>query len=210
MKTVHTYYEPIVAGRLQPPQEMELLGLWEQRWRARGWVTRVLTRDDARKHPRYDALVGAVNALPTVNPRLYEEACFLRWAALSAVGGGLQVDYDVFDLCWEPDDYGWGFGMSFDPGLTPCAIAGPPGFFDHVIEGFINYTPPPGADHVSDQTVFWEKDGFGVARVGGLVYPPDDGPLVHIPAALMRGQPFEHKVDLVRHILAGYDRRLKG
>lgn len=108
---VFTYYVDDIPGLYdaQPTSlgtaesQRELLKLWERNWKSRGWEPVVLTEDDARKHPRFSFFDEIFRAKPTEYGIPYTLACWLRWLAMSQVGGML-VDYDVFTYSFRPRD----------------------------------------------------------------------------------------------------------
>ena len=63
----------------------ELLALWKKHWENAGWEPRILSLEDARKHPSYDDYVSRLESLPMDGVsgegknRLYNQLCFLRW-----------------------------------------------------------------------------------------------------------------------------------
>ena len=79
-------------------RELSKLRAWWLWYYARGWMPVVLTSTDALSYPQYTELEAHFAALPTVNMRAMELSCYVRWMALSAQGGGLLIDYDIFDL----------------------------------------------------------------------------------------------------------------
>lgn len=80
---------------LNRQDELHLVHLWLRRWRAAGWDPWVLSEWDAAKHPYFAEFDRAISALPSVNPKPYERACYLRWLALAQVGGGFMADFDL-------------------------------------------------------------------------------------------------------------------
>lgn len=90
---IHGYWTDV--PELNRDHELHLVHLWTHRWRAVGWDPWVLTEWDARKHPYFDEFDRVVSALPSVNPKSYERACYLRWLALAADGGGYMADFDL-------------------------------------------------------------------------------------------------------------------
>lgn len=91
---VYTYFEP--CKQIDIEDETRLLLLWGDNWRAHGFNPIVLNEAIARRNPDFDAYDAAVAELPTVNPKDYERACYIRWMALAQVGGGVMTDADVF------------------------------------------------------------------------------------------------------------------
>lgn len=78
--------------------ELRLSIVWRARWNAAGWTPFILGEHDARKHPMFDEFCAATINLPTVNPKLYEHFCRLRWLALAQAGGGWMSDLDVMPV----------------------------------------------------------------------------------------------------------------
>lgn len=96
---IHTYYTDCIGHN--PEDEFKLICLWREAWSAQGLEPVVLNEWQARQHPRFAEFNNHVSQLPTINSPAYERACFLRWLALAAVGGGLMADYDVFPVTPE-------------------------------------------------------------------------------------------------------------
>lgn len=98
---VYTYYDAITEGdyAAKSAAEASLVKVWKRSWRARGWDPVVLSADEARRHPRFAELHARFKTLPTgSNPEAYEMACFLRWLAVAAMGGGYMTDYDAVNV----------------------------------------------------------------------------------------------------------------
>src|SRR5687767_13866136 len=91
--------------------ERLLVSLWIDRWRAAGLTPIVLNEYHARKHPIFPEFDAAVSKLPSVNPKGYDRACFLRWLAVQVAaqtypsdnGRIALCDYDVFIYDDWPD-----------------------------------------------------------------------------------------------------------
>ena len=84
-------------------QHEELLKAWEMSWNSKGWKTRVLTIDDAKKHPEFDSITKELERLG-LNP--YNRKCYWRWMAMAALdeygnegnGAYFMSDYDTIQL----------------------------------------------------------------------------------------------------------------
>lgn len=93
---LYTYYSNVPG--ISPFDSTKLINLWMEHWKAVGFEPFVLTEFHARKHPYFQVFNEAVFKLPTVNPALYEAACYHRWLSMAQIGGGILMDYDVFPI----------------------------------------------------------------------------------------------------------------
>ncbi|KAJ8036884.1 hypothetical protein HOLleu_17541 [Holothuria leucospilota] len=105
--TIYTYFQKDPNAK---PENVrvndETLSLWRNVWSSAGWRPQILTEEDAKRHPSYEELRQKFWELPTINTKEYELACFMRYVAMAAVGGGWMSDYDVIPYrltaCIEP------------------------------------------------------------------------------------------------------------
>ena len=92
---IYTYYDEVLENQI------EIIEIWKESWRKNGWNPIVL---DQQSINCSDVEIEYLENLPSVNPKKYEMACFLRWNAMSNIGGGWMCDYDVINLGFSPDD----------------------------------------------------------------------------------------------------------
>jgi len=100
---VYTFFHRIDPDKKQTgmddQSDKELLELWAEKWSAAGWEPMILNLTHSEQHPRYQEYFDRLQGVPMRdNNRRYNELCFLRWLAMSTVGGGWTVDYDLFPL----------------------------------------------------------------------------------------------------------------
>ncbi|KAJ8020575.1 hypothetical protein HOLleu_40204 [Holothuria leucospilota] len=160
---IYTYFQKQSNIAEQDIKEHnDTINVWKRTWSEAGWTPRVLSEDEAKKHPEYDILHEKFFALPTVNRKEYEMACFLRHVAMAAVGGGWMSDYDVIPLhiptCVEPLNGG---RYTVYEHYTPSLVSGSGEEFTRVSKMMANidwrgnpqlfeHDPP----HVSDMHLF--------------------------------------------------------
>lgn len=92
---IHTFFQPIKG---QDP----MLQAWKDEWESVGWQTKVLTLDDAKKHPYFDTMREAVEKVFPSDT--YNQLCFYRYLAMAADGGGWMSDYDTFPTNFPLDE----------------------------------------------------------------------------------------------------------
>jgi len=99
---MNTFFEPVPGGCCGASEEghKKLMAAWEESWGKKGWETRVLTLDDARKHPDYEKMNESLARLDVSE---YNRRCFFRWLAMAANGGGWMSDYDTFPLNFDAE-----------------------------------------------------------------------------------------------------------
>eukprot|EP00804_Cyclotella_cryptica_P005499 CCRYP_003009-RA/>CCRYP_003009-RA protein AED:0.07 eAED:0.07 QI:257/1/1/1/0.5/0.33/3/178/393 len=95
-----TFFEPVEGGCCGMTEQghLNLLKAWEEAWQTWGWNTRVLTEEDARKHPKFEALESQLSQLDMNG---YNHRCFWRWLAMANnkdINAGWMSDYDTFPL----------------------------------------------------------------------------------------------------------------
>jgi hypothetical protein len=106
----------------------QMLKLWKQAWEAIGWQARILTIQDAQQDPRYDEFYEKLQSIPLWGKqrkganREYNQWCYIRWLAMSAVGGGWMSDYDVLPVR-KIDYYQMGRFTVHEPGV-PSLLSG--------------------------------------------------------------------------------------
>ncbi len=99
--TMNTFFEPVPGGCCGASENghFNLVATWEKAWQSKGWATKVLTLNDARKHPDFDKLKGVLDNLG-VNE--YNQRCFYRWLAMADIGGWMS-DYDTVPLNFDAE-----------------------------------------------------------------------------------------------------------
>lgn len=75
--------------------DQKLLKAWKDEWRRHGWEPRIIGLEEAQQHNDYARLFALLGGLEM---KVYDRYCFLRWLAMSVVGGGWISDYDTFPL----------------------------------------------------------------------------------------------------------------
>ncbi|KAL3777414.1 hypothetical protein ACHAWO_004769 [Cyclotella atomus] len=95
-----TFFEPVAGGCCGMTEEghQNLVTAWRRAWELYGWDTRILTENDAKKHPRFEELS---QKLVESDVNGYNQRCFWRWLAMSLdnnPNGGWMSDYDFFPL----------------------------------------------------------------------------------------------------------------
>ncbi len=152
-KTIFTYHMDIPGFDF--PSERKLLALWLDRWRAIGWEPYVLNESQARKHPDFAAFEAKTKTFPTVNNPDYERACYMRWLAISVLGGGIMFDTDVIPRRdWDRNRNLPKKTTSFQgetlASMAPCVFAPAAGYDD-----FIDFalTLPDGGPADSLETI---------------------------------------------------------
>lgn len=159
---VFTYYNFLNGNN--DKDDIYLLNLWRQNWRYQGFEPVILNEYHAQQHPRFEAMRLKAANLPTINPPLYEQACYFRWLAYAQVGGGLVTDWDCFAYCHRKD---MKLPLDNPPNVVralqkhiPSLILGNATAMNHIIEGILNYDVTMkdlkefGKPHVSDMHMF--------------------------------------------------------
>ena len=130
--TVYTYYEEIAEINNDPNRkstQQELIDLCKMSWERRGWQFYVLSYKDAQSHPLYKEYHQIIDALPSVNPKPYDYHCYMRWLAMTNIGG-LMIDYDVINIDITPERLEAIIAktesnkLTVLQGHTPCAVHG--------------------------------------------------------------------------------------
>jgi len=103
---IYTFFSPLttMTAGMTSNSHNKLLKAWEEAWQNAGWKTKVLTIEDAKIHKDFD-LFNRVIAKNFPQTSEYDRLCFLRWLAMSTVGGGFMADYDTFPLEMKAQEY---------------------------------------------------------------------------------------------------------
>jgi hypothetical protein len=103
---VYAYYERLPHDGFE--DDPLLIEKWRACWTRHGWDTHVLDESGAHAHPMWPVFASAAREWPTINPKGYEFACWVRWLSLSTAmrpgETGLFVDYDVWNGGFTPAD----------------------------------------------------------------------------------------------------------
>ena len=100
---MHTFYDELsnpgqrITG-MSLSDDRQLLKVWADSWKAMGWRVRILTMQDAQKHPFFYHIESLLQKVPLGRRPDYDRVCYLRWFAMTAAGGGWMSDFDVIPL----------------------------------------------------------------------------------------------------------------
>lgn len=93
---MHTFWESVPGGCCGATEvgHQQLFDAWTSSWQLNGWDTKILTIDDAKRHPEYQRMSDLLNNFEVSE---YDQRCFYRWLAIAnQPGGGWMSDYDIF------------------------------------------------------------------------------------------------------------------
>jgi hypothetical protein len=155
---LYTFYDHVPAH--DNVSELRMLQLWRRHHTAFGFEPFVLQEWHAQLHERYGQFLAAVEKLPSINPKMYDRACYLRWLAMASTGEpwGIMMDYDTLLTPTQLKD--------LDPLLeveqkdllhvyqntTPCIVTGNPKAFERACIWFASFAHS-GEKHLSDMIV---------------------------------------------------------
>jgi len=102
---IYTFFSPKLRKEGDHEEDTskheKLLHVWKTLWKESGWEPRLLTMDDAKKHPdfkKYSDLLQN-SEYPNLWDQSYNSLCFFRWLAMASHGsGGWMADYDTFPM----------------------------------------------------------------------------------------------------------------
>lgn len=137
--------------------DTKLIAKWKDNWQKAGWDPIVLTENDAKLHPEYEVLAPKLKSLPSANPKGYDAACYLRWLAVAARGGGWMADYDLFNYGYPPQEPFPRMTLFARPSV-PCLASGTAEAFLQTARMFADYVPTDSdkygnLKHVSDMLI---------------------------------------------------------
>jgi len=99
---MYTYFDSYKTAEVESKdKDRVLLAYWSAAWSLAGWEPRILNENDAEKHPDYERLMAIVTDRQPAGENCvsqYDMACYKRWIAMAAAGGGFMSDYDVFPM----------------------------------------------------------------------------------------------------------------
>jgi len=97
---MHTFFHSL--EKPQDKREDEVLELWKKEWTNAGFDTKVLTMEDAKRHPDFEMVKNIME--PIHGERGYNALCFYRWLAMAASGGGWMSDHDTYPTNFPLDE----------------------------------------------------------------------------------------------------------
>lgn len=172
---VYTFFQAF--GPLPESEKQKaLLEFWKGDWELKGWKPTILGEDDARSHGFFAEYYGEIKKIKTSNLHAYEKACLLRHLAMSARGGGLLVDYDVFNLDFRPEDLPPIPGPLILGLGVPCAVWGSAAAFEMLCKSMA----PHCEGFSSDMHIIQHLKVPGVYTC--REYPDSSGKMIHFPA----------------------------
>lgn len=94
---IKTFYQKLDNEEEGAPLDDPILSLWREEWSRIGFEPKIITLEDAKRHPYYEIMKGVVEkAFPGDEPaHIYNRYCFYRYLAMAATGGGWHSDYDA-------------------------------------------------------------------------------------------------------------------
>ena len=170
------------------PYPDKLIACWHDSWKRNGFEPHLLTESDARQHERFEEAYELADRLPTVNHRIYERACWLRWLAYIRAAPGVFSDYDVINYGLKSEQIPTGdlvcLSTSGNPGCVYATAAGAKEFTDywmsHATELVREFNGQP---HISDLYVFerwFAGPKLDLCRGTDHTDGADNSPLVHL------------------------------
>lgn len=185
MNICYTYYENIEeinnGSYTGTEDQKKLIDICRNSWERAGWRFVVLNETIAQKHFFYKKYKKIISTFPTINPKKYEYNCFMRWLAMSQIGGGLVIDYDVININFYKKDIVWNkSGITVYQGHVPCVVYGTSKQYFYICKKFCEIGCLfLNKEHVSDMELLGSKK-INFNKLDLVSYYPNlDSKLVH-------------------------------
>jgi len=146
---IHTFFDSLTKNA------DAVLKVWEREWTDCGFETKVLTIEDAERHPDFEKVVTIME--PLHGKMGYDSLCFYRWLAMAASGGGWMSDHDTM-----PTNFPLNEGITLPNNGTftsfqlhvPALISGTAEEWDRVTHLLLDAIPRIPGSYVSDMHAF--------------------------------------------------------
>lgn len=208
--TLFTYFETVPGMYVE--HEFQMLKLWERWHWELGLETFCLREYHARKHPHYADYEAAVKAMPTINPKAYEAACYMRWLAMvqhCGPEGGVMSDYDCFLIVPKAAIPAVTPKLTVCQNVVPSLVAGSGAQYEWACKMFIKLASelPAGSKHTSDmmmlEQIALKGDADSFARVKTVFQYGEVGweyaPAIHFAHSSFPGG--THRAQLIPQLL---------
>jgi len=104
--TMYTFFEHQNDLGGSARQGEQLITTWKNLWFDAGWEPKVLTMEDAMKHPKYEQYTQEIkqDEFSVIRDQSFDYMCLMRWLAMAAQGtGGWMSDYDTMPMGLGPN-----------------------------------------------------------------------------------------------------------
>lgn len=171
---IYTFYAPMVRA-LDTPREQkirqadqQLLEAWKTAWHEAGWDPRVISLDEAKQYRGYHSYRKSLRETKLLGNggrnHEYNEYCFLRYLAMTAVGGGTMADYDLFPLSDAGSSPAIPTPATFTvyqktlnkAGPVPALCSGPSTEWERIANAILEVSQEPSASGWSDMTALMQ------------------------------------------------------
>ena len=121
-------YDQRRGGKTTSSEDHEILDAWTYSWKSMGFNPKVLTLNDAKRHPDYERFSNLLDEKVALGSNTaHDKVCYLRWLAVAASGGGILTDYDTIPLRPpQPDDFIMPKKFTFYQSYVPSFMKGTP------------------------------------------------------------------------------------
>lgn len=153
--------------------DTSIVALWSESWHKHGWEPQVLSLKDVGQGRARTRLEEKTKEISGLNRLPYNMMCNLRWLAWARNGGGILVDYDIFNYGFRPTDLVEGDGLTIYcdfPGWGLLQADGPSCYkvVDMILEYDLSYfVDKPWS------TAYYTKERYGAAHAGDMIVVQD-------------------------------------
>jgi len=137
---INTFVQPL-RGEVLLIQDLTIIAIWKHAWKQAGWNPRVLSLEDAKKHPDYKEVNEEIRHLsPVMLKSEYQVMCYMRYFAMAAVGGGWMTDFDTMPFHMPTSEYAMlpnsGKFTSFES-FVPALLSGSKSEWEYIAKRLI-------------------------------------------------------------------------
>ena len=174
---LYNVYHHRESGKGTNAEDHEILDAWKYAWEFMGYTPKVLTLEDAKRHPDYERFSTLLDEkVPLGSNQAYDKICYLRWLAVAASGGGIMTDFDTIPLRKpQAEDFELPNKFTFNQAYVPSFVHGSAGHWTMMANAILEEATKP-----QRQDLFVYSDMLALSEV--LVNPQyKEHIYVHMP-----------------------------